>query len=199
MSDVEEVRYFYRKWLARFMIVTVIVVVVAIASVIVNIMMFANYNQLVSQQQELLDQYDDTIDTLWEYDIRVDLNVTWLDYSFTEIAMIQDGSPKPFYDDNRTIDYWEYNYKTSADFHINTTETPFRFLYMLVSVPNQAHDIFNSITCQWTIADQTGLFKKNEFHGVSYSTYYQIAEIDISSYMWKEIAPQVEIEITLGI
>jgi len=196
MENLEEVRSFYKKWYGRFIIVTALALIIAVASIGVNILMFVNYNNVIDSQQELLDKYDDTLNTMTEYDIRVELNITWLDYSFSKVIVPRNGEPKPFYDDNRTIDYWKYFFETT-DLDINTSEEPFRWLYIVVSMPIKAYDVFDSINSQWNIEDQTGLFKKAEFHSVGYSNYYMVAELDISSFMWKEIVPQVEIGITL--
>lgn len=196
MSETEDIRSFYHKWYGRFLVLTMLMVIVAIASLGASVVMFINYNNIIDSQQNLIDQYDDTIKTIWEYDIRVDLNVTWLDYSSSEIAVPRSGNPKPSYDNNQTIEHWKYIFETT-DLDINTSDNPFRWVTMIVSMPIKAYDVFDRINCQWLIEGQTGLFTKDEFNSVGYSAYYYTAELDISTFMWKEIVPQVQIDITL--
>ncbi len=198
MSETEDTRAFYRKWYGRFLVLTALMVIVTIASVGASVVMFINYNNIIDSQQELIDRYDNTLNTMTEYDIRVDLNVTWLDYSISGITVPRNGNPKPSYDNNLTITHWKYIFETT-DLVINTSENPFRWIYMTISVPIRAYDVFKGINCQWSIAGQTGLFTKQEFNSVNYSAYYYVADLDISTFMWKEIVPQVQMDITLAI
>jgi len=199
MENLEEVQEFYKKWFGRFIILTFFAVIIAVASIGANILMFMNYNSVINQQQELMDRYDVTVKTFQEYDIRVEMNTTWLDYSSNLRYISQNGDPIPHWDNDSLIDYWEYQFHTDQ-IDINTTENPFRWMYMKVSVPIKAYDVFRSISCKWTIEDNEGILTKQHFDTVDYSQYYMVTVFDISSYMWKELVPnEVTVDITLTV
>jgi len=137
-------------------------------------------------------EYQDSLTALRTYDIRVSLEIVEENFSISTIPIPLTSPPfSQFSEDNQILN-WLYDFK-NADLGIEPT---FRFVYIVIYVPETSYNHFKTINIQFTIEDNEGTLRKDSFVISTSNLTYLESKTDISRFMWKEVVPN-EIQATV--